>query len=192
MFESPGAIPITVTAAVLIFLSRELLEGHRRRASNKRKLSAIKNQLAAECERTNWTIRWLRQAITDVRKALKNGRPIEIETTPLGARRLVFPRDGGDSSSPVPKASTDVLDKYLFEVAGLDALLFGKMVEALAGMAELNHVLNSLIEYVEEEGQRWLESWSDYASQEVGSSEEPILYLYEMCTGQALTKTRLR
>jgi len=192
MFESPHAIPITVTAAVVIFILRELLEGHRRRTANNRKLAAIKNQLASECERTNWAIRWIRSAISDIRTALEYRKDIKIETNFSGNRRLVFINEDGDSSSLVPKAYSQVIDKYLFEVASLDSRLFAKMVDSLAGLAELNHVLESLVEYVEETGQPWLEGWCDYASREVGISEEPILYLYEACTGLALTKTRLR
>ena len=192
MLEKPNVIPLTVVAAVLIFIAREILEAHRRRAANKRKIAAIKNQLASECERTNWSICWLRQAIKDVRSALDGGNPVEIQTTPIGIRRLFFPSADGDSSSPVPKALSGALDKYLFEVASLDADLFRRMIEALSGVAELNHILDSLVEYVEEKGQPWLEGWCHNASREVGGSEETLLYLYEACTGQPLIKARLR
>jgi len=193
MFETPNVIPVTVTVAIVIFVARELLESRRRRLANKRKLAAIRTQLAAECERTNWAIRWIRRAITDMRSAFERGKVVEVKKTALGANRLVFRTiDGQSSSSVFPKAHSTIIDKYLFEVASFDAPLFGLMVNALEGVAELNHVLDSLLDYIGEKDQPWLEGWCDYASKEVGDSEEPILYLYESCTGKPLTTTRLR
>jgi cellobiose phosphorylase len=192
MFESPRFIPLTVVVAVLIFLLRELMEAHRRHNTNRRKLTAIKNQLAAECERNNWAIRWLRTAANDVRAAVSDQAEVKIQITAIGTRRLVFPSEDGDSSSPIPKTYTDILNKYLFEVASLDANLFERMIDAATSLAELDHVLNSLIEHAEDQGQFWLEGWSHYASSEIGDIEEPILYLYECCTGEALIKAIIR
>ena len=193
MFEHPNLIPLTVVVAFGIFVLKEILEAWRRWRANLRKLHALKALLSAECERNYWTIKWLMDKMPEIRNALDNERIISIETTSSGKQRLQFrsKSTGGTGSSPIPKSHFSTLDKYLFEVASLDARLFGKMETTLASAAELNHLCSSLVEMV---GERppMLRSWTEYAERTLVNVEADIGALYRYCTGVALTKWRLR
>lgn len=197
MIERFDLIPLTVVAAGIIFLLKEILEAARRFAASRRKMHALRALLAAECERNRWTINWLRRQAPDIRDALREGLPISVKTTATGVQRLAFDTPGGGGSSPIPDAHAAVLDKYLFEAASLDVRLFARMEAALACTAELKHLRRGLFENVIDD-QKWLEGWTEYAEEELETIENEMqrytsyVPASRLCTGKPLTTSRLR
>lgn len=191
MIEYPNLIPITVVAAVAIFLAREMLEAVRRVLANRRKRHALRLLLAAECERNQWVIHWMRNHIPELQEALKQGHVIEVRKTAAGYDRLSVLYEEGHSSSPIPHVKDKTIDRYLFEAASIDAQLF-KAIEGVAtSLPVLSHLREGLIERVAED-KAWLGSWVEYALRELKDIETSIGVLYKACTGKNATPHRVR
>ena len=192
MIEYPTVVPIAVVTAIILFFSREVLEATRRRSANSRKLQAIRKFIAAECERNNFSIERLQVQIGEVDQAIEYGAKVEIERRMRGIPILVIRYDdNGFGSSPIRQIHTANLEKYLFEVATLDASLFRHMEEALVRLTEVSHVRDSLVEYVEED-QNHLTGFSRYALEEIDEALDPLRSLYFNCTNEPLDKVRVR
>lgn len=192
MIEQPQIIPLAVAVAVLIFIAKELLEGGRRFTANRRKLRAIRAMIARECELNNWTIDWFKRQTSEVRDALEEGCEITIRQTPTGKDRLVINSAGGEGSSQIPTPHTSSAEKYLLEVASLDARLFEQLQTMLTSAAELQHLRDQLIELTNESEQPWLGGWCDHADDELVEISATTRRLYRTCTGKSLEVRRLR
>ena len=192
MIENPNVIPLTVAAAVAIFLLRELVDTTRRYRSNARKLHALRALLAAECERNNFAIGRLREQADEIRYALEQELEIILQDARTGRDRLVI-MNGRDLhvSSPIPKLHSSTLDQYLFEAASLDRELFRLMEHATVCLAEVAHIREGIITYTTDETEH-LESFPDYAIRELDEALEGVRSLYLYCQGEPLTATRVR
>lgn len=192
MIEHPNVIPIAVVVAICIFLVKEVLEAIRRARLNGRKLHAIKRFVAAECERNGYAIEKMIGQVRAVDEAHEGGWPIEIERKESGLTRLTIrPAGEGFSSSVVSTIHMDAAQKYLFEVASLDAAVFAAMEKVLDTLVEAKHVRDSLIEYVANDRQH-LGGFAEYAIGELDDALEAVRDLYFKCANEPLAKGRVR
>lgn len=183
-----NVVPITALVAVTIFLIKELIEAVRRYRADKRKLSALRALLAAECERNHFSLGRLKEKSSDIRQALKDDGRVWIEHARTGRDRIHI---DGHGSVPVPKYHTSVCEKYLFEAASLDARMFELMEIVSVKMEEFKHLLSGLIEHVVDDP-AWLEGWTHYAEGEIPEIQAAVSDLYRYCTGKPLSKGRVR
>ncbi|MBD8619304.1 hypothetical protein IFT67_10270 [Sphingomonas sp. CFBP 13728] len=191
MIEHPNILPLTVVAAIAIFLAREILEAIRRFSANRRKRHALRLLLAAECERNQWVIKWMREKVKRIETSDVDNEVIQIDKTATGYDRFNIIGPKGTSSAPIPTVKTAALDRYLFEAASVDAKLFGRMEDVVSHLATLAHLREGLIDHVSE-GQEWLKPWAEYAREELADVELAISTLYKACTGKSVTPHQVR
>ena len=193
-------VPVTVLAAVVLFLLKEAVEYVRRTRADSRKIHALKALLARECELNFWTIKSLRSILINVPKP-DDGNPqivVRVEKREGGVPVVrITSTDGGvDSIRHIPRAHRELMSKYLLDVATLDKDLFAALEPAYDSVAELEHVRESLIRIEESAGEidldQFLGAFSEYAIDELKDAEEALARLYKHCTGKPLEKHRLR
>jgi hypothetical protein len=193
-------LPITALIAVLVFICKEALEFFRRRNGDQRKLHALKALLARECKLNFWSIRTLRRIFSEVHTEEHENPQIKVEgkRTPSGRpfARVVSDDEGTESHIGIPKVHRELMSKLLLDVATLDKALYEVMEPAYDGLAEVEHVCESLLnvqdapEFIGQEG--YLEGLAGYALDELKTAESALASLYKHCTGKPLTEHRLR
>ncbi len=132
-------LPATVIVAIILFFVKELLEVNRRRKANARKRLAIRRLVADEIERNNWTIKRLREGISELEQAteeLKGTKPKSLEEK-LKSHRIgvtLIKGHGGYRGagctllySVIPARSVSLLKRLVTEV---DAQAFIAIMEA--------------------------------------------------------------
>jgi len=183
-------LPVTVIAAIGIFFAREILEAIRRRMANGRKRHALRLLLAAECERNQWFIKWMRR---NIEKALEceADMVIEVRKKPAGYDVLTISGEKMLSSSAMPNVTIHSTDKYLFEAASVDPKLFNALEAVAAHLPVLSHLRQGLIEHVADD-REWLSAWGEYAREELDDVESSLKALYLVCTGKAEVPHRVR
>ena len=196
MIEYPNALPITVVAAIAIFVAREVLEWRRRTKSDGRKLHAIRRLLAAECQKNDFAFSRLFEQVGKIQQALDCGQEFIIELRQSGMPYLVR-KSGTESSSsePIFPLNTSKIENYLFDAASLDASLFENMENALDSLAELIHVRDSFIDHISNrriDYEGFFDSFSEYAKEEIDDAIESNRALYFKCTGEPLAVGRVR
>ncbi|WP_158080984.1 hypothetical protein [Pelomonas sp. KK5] len=193
-------LPATAVVAVLLFIARETLEYFRRRGADKRKVSALTHLLARECELNYWAIKALRyiaiQIPTDENPG--EGMQVTIERKPSGRSyaRIVSADGGTESHHPVPRVHRELMSKFLLDVATIDRELFVVMEPAYDALSHLEHVRESFVnapeasDFIGQDG--YLEGLAGFALDELLKAEDKIGRLYRHCTGNELTKHRVR
>ena len=193
-------LPITALIAVMVFICKETIEFLRRRNGDQRKLRALMHLLARECELNLWSIKNLRRILSEVHKFenYKAQIKVEIKRKPSGrAFAIIRSDDGGiEMHVGIPKVHRELMSKFLLEIATLDEKLFEVVEPAYDGLAEVEHLRESLMNVqdapddIGEDG--YLEGLAGYALDELQEAENSLARLYEHCTGLPLTEHRLR
>ena len=193
-------LPTTALVALVIFVIKELLEAWRRYSSESRKLRAIKELLARECELNHWAIRSLRSIADELREVANfdSFEAFSIEYAKSGRIYACIDSEakGNYTKTAVPIIHQEQLTKHLLEVATLDKALFGFVEPALTAVAELQHVRESLLYHgSSEEGDLARvhgQGFSEYAIKEIEDARLTIAALYRACTKRELSEIRLR
>lgn len=203
MWEWSSILPVTTIIALIIFFTKETLEFLRRRVADQRRRRAIARFFARECELNLWTIRSLREILTEV-STEENPRPassVSIHASgngrPYAEVEKVY-EDGTRSNGhyPIPSVHRDMMAKYVFDTALLDKKLFESSETALDALAELDHIRESLLralhppEFMTHND--YLEAFSGYALDELLDVEKSLSELYLICTDKKLENHRLR
>lgn len=194
--------PITVVAAIGIFLLKEILEWRRREAANKRKVSAIKRLIADDMERNKWTLGSLRRLLSDLSTVIPAGGRTYL-TSEAGYPRVHIERLNPDgelersSSSRIPHVHRSACEKYVMDAATVDVALFSEILETLDSLAELENIRSQAINLiegrVEEIGpENFIAGLADYAGDEIPDIEAQLGKLYRLCTGKDLAEHRVR
>ena len=199
MEEQNSILPITVVAAIALFVIREVVESLRRRGANRRRISAIKKMLARECEQNNWFLRRLGDAFRGGAVGLLQEPQIKLRivTNSINEPQLLSQFADGDmfSQMPVPKCHRKALESHLLDVAIVDKTLFALMEEAYSSVLEMEHVRSSLLENLSGERKDdddFIISFLEYGLREFDDAKASIEALYRGCTGKVLTEFRLR
>lgn len=189
-------LPITVVVAVALFIVKEILEWVRRSRADRRKVEAFKTLLGRECELNNWAHRRLGEAVSKIKESYEG----EEEYTYAIKRResgeiVLEARDEDENlaaSWPLPIVHTDIMGKLMLDVAMLDQALFGSLETAYDATINLNHLRQSLINFIEDHDDVHLEGFVDYAQRELPDVHVEMEELYQACTGQELTPANSR
>jgi hypothetical protein len=200
MLETKDILPTTAIVAIGIFLTKEIIEAFRRHSADKRKLLALKALIARECELNNWCIKRLSDIFNNI-DTPENKNPgiiVSIEETPSGRPyvKVISDDEGLETHSSIPEVHRELMTKFLLDIATLDKGLFGKLEPAYDILAEVAHIKDSLVrsrdadERTGEAG--YLSGLAYYATGVLVKADTAIKELYKYCTGQELTKHRLR
>ncbi|RUO29542.1 hypothetical protein [Aliidiomarina soli] len=188
--------PITVIAAISLFLIKEMVELYRRIMADKRKSSAIKRLLSSEIEKNNWVIKSLRRHLRSVQDGWHESEFVVVSTHQSGYRIEEKRNDGGSGYSPLFQVSTTVFDKVVFELPVLDEALFKLAENAYESLAEVKHVSNSLVEHITNKDDHiahdFMAGFCEYALEEIDEAYEHLSILYKKCTGKELKSHKLR
>jgi hypothetical protein len=188
--------PATVFVALILFVTKEVIEFFRRKNADKRKIEALHVLLAAECERNHWTIKSLRNASHAIADALTVDKDVVIQESInkngwMSFRRSMMGHWGSNSVTPVHKS---IQERHLADAALLDKRLFDAMREAYDAALEMDHVRTGLYDCVSQRNlgeDDHLDGFDRYAKSELESIYIRINALYEICTGQKLEKHRV-
>jgi hypothetical protein len=190
-------LPVTVVAAVTLFALKEIIEGIRRYRGDRRKTKALRMLLARECELNHWTIKSIRHIVETIRDESEDGAEFEFIFPKSGKVlfRVKHPDSEYKSGSALAATHREVMDKNLLEVATLDKKLYSALQPAYDAVAELEHVRQSLIYFVDPEDDKdkmHLDGFTDYALSELQDVFSKLVVLYKECTGEDLETHRLR
>lgn len=192
-------LPATVIAAVVLFAIREVLESRRRRASERRSISALKQVFAAECERNLWTLTSLEKALEEADGTFDAEPPLKFVThqTPSGEYRwkTCYRNNELKSGGVLPSVKRSALDKSVLRVAELNDPLFRAVEEAIEAISELEHLRGSLINFAQSNDpfdKTHFEGFPEWALEQLPDIRASLDKLYKICTGRQLEKARLR
>lgn len=200
MFDWLSFVPITVVVAIGVFAIKETFELLRRRSGDARRVRGLKALLARECELNYWAIKSFRRILNEIPTQENNNWQMRVTIEKTGSGRpfaKVVSDDGGiEAHYGIPQVHRELMSKFLLDVATLDKDFFEILEPAFDAVAELEHIRESLVSarYAPEDiGQDgYLEGFAGYALNEIKDAEMCLANLYVYCTGQALTKHRLR
>ncbi|MFM0125681.1 hypothetical protein P0D73_43780 [Paraburkholderia sp. RL18-101-BIB-B] len=190
-------IPIAVISAIALFFTKEILEGVRRYRGEQRKIKAIKMLISRECELNLWTIKSIKYIVETIRDEAELGAEFEFIFPRSGKTLFRVKRKNDDtkSGSSLTETHRELMDRYLLDAATLDKKLYAALQSAYDAVAELEHVRQSLIYFVEPEDNQdemHLFGFVDYALGTLQEVSDGLAVLYKECTGDNLTKHRLR
>jgi hypothetical protein len=192
-------LPVTVIAAVVLFVIKESIEVSRRVAGNRRKIKAFKIILARECELNNWAYRCLKSELNHVQDVQTNdyGLTLAVEHRSLDQIMLITRYADGSAHgySPIWPVHAGVMKQLMLEVATINKALFDSIEKAYDSALEVEHVRQSLIRFLEnddEEDKLHFTAFPQYGLRELEKASDNLQALYRTCTDQELTKFRLR
>lgn len=188
-------LPITVVAAIVLFVVKEGLEANRRWKANARKRKAVRRLIADEIERNHWTIKQLRDGVFQIeRHILEADSRLMIHVSAIG-ERFFRREEGGKMASqfPIGRVHAEALSSNLLALAEIDEAIFEEALKANDALKELDHVLKSMIEHLSNDNDPgFLEGLADYAKKEIADCEKTLQGFYKSVTGRALDSHRLR
>ena len=192
-------LPITAFVAILVFMTKEILEWRRRSAADARKIRALKKVLARDCELNYWAMTQLSDTLTKMRESgvSEDASRISISKR-AGGGFLVMVEDGDGSGGGgmLPSIQRDALLKHLVEIAALDESFYAKCESALDGLSEADHVHQSLVhgpdKHFPSTPENYYEGLIDYGLGELNDSAAKLKNLYLACTGSELKRGKLR
>lgn len=87
----------------------------------------------------------------------------------------------------------DFMSDHLLEVATLDKKLYEHLQQALDSVSELQHLKESLTQFIEDKDYgHLLQGFKEYSTGELSDAYENLNALYVECTGKKLESHRLR
>jgi len=195
-------LPLTVLSAIILFVSKEVLEFFRKRNEKKIKLNAIKKLISYELEINNWVLERLFYAINNSKDYLRTFESpfIHISYTKDNIERIHFKENSKENegtSFTIPRVKMDYLEKYLLDIAILDETFFQTAQLTLDSLKELNHIRSSFLDVFENSNSfvtvdDLYEAFHEYALLEKDNILEKIDNLYFMCTEKKLKNKKLR
>lgn len=193
-------LPVTVLAAVLLFVAKEVMEAIRRYRSDARTKAALRALLGYECERNNWAVRRLRQIFETIQseQAENEATEFSLQTSKNGLLSFKFRHPQGERGGSLgfPDTQRDFMSKQLLLAATLDKDLYTKLLDSFDAVGELEHLRLSLIHYLEPDDDEMQEDalahFVEYALRNLDAAYAKLDGLYALCTGKKLEAIRLR
>ena len=194
-------LPVTVVAAILIFLIKELLELRRRKKERTRKLNAVKLLLAEEIEKNHWVHRSFFSALSHLQEAEEvfPHAKFRLHVSRNGTEHLRMKREPDEefeSGQWIPKFHDEQYKKLLPTLAELDEGLFKQINIAYSELAELAHYRDMLVGFLAgEDPGPGLDLTREFLA---GMADEKLDYFnklnaaYKAISGKELNEWRLR
>ncbi|GAA5443620.1 hypothetical protein Misp06_01798 [Microbulbifer sp. NBRC 101763] len=193
-------LPITVIAAISLFLIREIVDIIKKKRSRNRETRAFKSLLSEELERNYWTHKVIFKTLKQVNKyrSLYPATTFHLVYTHDG--RVLYrcnknsEYDGFSNGHVLVDIHDKIYEKILTDVAKLDSVLFDSMQVAYSSIRGLSGLRNTLISYIEKEEQDWSEhfdGWLEYAVELESEIYSNMNALYFKCAKTKLEEHRL-
>jgi hypothetical protein len=194
----PSILPVTVVAAIALFVLKEIVEFIKRWRADRRKGHAFRTLLARECEVNHWAQWRLEETLREIHDDHEKGIKANYVAKELPGGDALWRRsapDDGYSGGGLPDARTDLMSKLMVDVATLDKKLFTPLEAAYGSLITMRHVRASLLRFVtskEEVDQMHFEGFPEYGLSELEAVKEDLDKLYRECTGRPLTSSDKR
>ena len=184
-------LPVSVLAAVVLFIVKEIVEFFKRSSERKRKISAYKILLSEEVEKNLFTLNYLISICHAIGDEHFTG--ISYRRTPSGSEQLAVHvgREGG--YGPLWNVYSSIFDKTVVDLAVIDKKLFEKSKNTYECLAEARHIRNSIIRICEDElFNEYVKSFPRYGLGVLKVAVDALDILYVECTGRKLDRPKLR
>lgn len=195
MIELQGKIdsilPVSVLAAVVLFIVKEIVEFFKRSTERQRKISAYKILLSEELEKNLWTLNYLTSICHAIDDEHFTG--ISYRRTPSGSEQVAVHvgREGG--YGPLWNVYSSIFDKAVVDLAVIDKKLFEKSKTTYECLAEARHIRNSIVRICEDESlNEYVQTFPGYALGVLKEATDALDALYIECTGKKLDRPKLR
>lgn len=192
--------PITVVVAVILFLTREVIDSIKRHRAERREKEAIGSLLSEELERNYWTYKVIFRTLKEVKEYR--------EIFPATTFHFIYRHDGSvlyrcnrngeyedfSNGHALVDAHEKIYERVLTEVAKLDGKLFESMQKAYYSVRRLSEFRNALISYIENEeknGDNHFDFWLEYAVKQEEEIYSDMNELYSQCAKTDLKEHRL-
>lgn len=189
--------PITVIVAILLFVTREIIDSIKRYRMNLREIIATKQLFSAELERNYWTYKQLFRTIKNVKEMKEHLSKPEFYFIYTHDGRVLYRCDHNGEffhSHVLVDVHEKIYDRVLIEVAKLDNKLFESMQKAYISIRKLSDFRNSLISYIEQEikeDEAFFDDWIEYALKHENEIYSDMNALYKLCSNSDLKEHRL-
>lgn len=184
-------LPVTVVAAISLFLIKEIVEFFKRKGEKKRKLDALKSLMSEELLVNAAALKFLRRLCSAIN--VEDIRGVEYKKTSSGTERVIVLTSEKTSVNYFWKLRTAVFEKVMTELAALDGALFPVVAEAYAKINEVKHVRESIIDFSELEMPKHLiRGLGDYGKNQIDDAVLLTEQAYKKLTGNELTQTKIR
>ncbi|EIO5095144.1 TPA: hypothetical protein ACMDP0_003685 [Vibrio parahaemolyticus] len=146
-------LPVTVVAAISLFILRECVDLIKKYREKQRKTRAIKRLLAEELERNHWALLTVFRVLKEIKDYTDEQKEVEYS--------LIIARNGmehyhaeledGHSGMRIFRFDFSVYEKLLVSIAELDEELFEAISSTYTKTRELNHHRDTLLDYLSRE-----------------------------------------
>lgn len=188
--------PITVIAAMTLFILKEIFEAIKKSNERKRKIRALKLLMAEEIELNYWVFKQIESLIRGVDENFKNIASVfRVKKSKAGVERFECEReDGGGWGQGFPAVRDDRYHKLAVEIASLDELFYGKLSNCYLSIAELKHFRDGVYSYIDEDGEKkeLVGGFLSYVKSGLPKIYIDLNDLYLFCKGKNLETHRLR
>ncbi|QJP95459.1 hypothetical protein C6Y56_12960 [Pseudomonas fluorescens] len=184
-------LPVSVLAAVVLFIVKEVVEFFKRSSERKRKISAYKILLSEELEKNLWTLNYLTSICHAIGDEHFTG--ISYRRTSSGSEQIAVHvgRQGG--YGPLWNVYSSIFDKAVVDLAVIDKKLFEKSKIAYECLAEARHIRNSIVRLCEDESlNEYVHTFPEYALGILREAVDALDILYVACAGKKLDRPKLR
>jgi len=187
IYEYRISVPIAVISAISIFITKEFLEWRRKKRSDERKLKAIYLLVTLELEENFSAIRMFGDCLSTVKMYYQEDEraDLSVVTLPSKTKSINLTVNGYlVSGSRIPEVQSEVFKKKLEDIAQLDGKNFPEALDALENLKELEHIVQSLVDYIGTKNSIWLDGFTDYANQILDASCYFLRRYYELIGGK--------
>jgi len=146
-------LPVTVVAAILLFILRELFDLFKKRSDKKRNIEAIKLLIADEIEKNHWSLKSLFMALSCLKEDFEeNDKAVHyLHIARNGSehfRAKEAPEDRYSASQSIPNFHTSMYEKLIPDIAALDKKLFIEIHSTYEEINELIHYRDTMVDYL--------------------------------------------
>ncbi|MEW6211972.1 MAG: hypothetical protein AB1631_26690 [Acidobacteriota bacterium] len=192
--ELTALFPITVICAICLFAIKEGLEYRRRRQADARKRSGIIQLLDRECLENIHALDRLEHLCKDIKQSeqLKESDKIDFDCihkvrfnrTSSVWYECTYPDGKLHSQSAIPAVTRDALNKHMMDAASLGDALFNSMQNLQTISADLEHMRSSLVNYLDDDEQLFLEMFCGYGISHLPEIRLKLIASYKDITGK--------
>lgn len=186
-----NAFPITVVAAIILFVVKEIVEFIKKTREKTRKISAYKALIAEELLKNAWSLKALRRLCFELQEPTL--KEIEYKKSASGTERVIVRTEEGARETYFWKIHTAAFEKIMTDLAVSNSKLFGSAAEVYSLLAEAKHVRESIIDFAEFEMPRhMIKGLGDYGNNTLEEASAAVKSTYKSYTGKELVGHKLR
>lgn len=186
-----NAFPITVVAAIILFVVKEIVEFVKKTREKARKIAAYKALIAEELLKNAWSLKALKRLCFELQEPTL--REIEYKKSASGTERVIVRTEEGVHETFFWKIHTAAFEKIMTDLAVSHSKLFKSAAEVYSLLAEVKHVRESIIDFAEfEMPKHMIKGLGDYGNNTLEEASAAVKSAYKTYTGEELVGHKLR